>query len=1138
MKNPVTCLFGIKINLLKFKNTIEIIHRTIQSRGRVFLLPMNIHILTEVSKNPEIQQYYDGNKNIVFADGVPLVLFSKLTKHKIPERISGTRLVDTILRSFKDSYLIGSDKITLRTLREKYNSINADAIVGYTSPPHKENWGNKTNTNIIHSINATGSKIVLVGVGPLKQEQWIFNYGLKTKANIFIAVGSAFDILAGKYPRAPVWAQTIGLEWIWRILLEPKRLTGRYAADIYEFIKLLFRTLITQVKRNKHVLWSLFGLCFLVILFGIVFLRIKQNSNTINYKYDPERSGNYQIPAKTTPKWWRFKSDGFLTCVPVVSESLLFVSGWEDYALYAINITSGKVQWKFKANADLPFAPTIYNNSVFIGSVDGHLYALEKNSGKIQWTFSTENLKSITTHPYIVDSTIFFGGRDGYLYSLNAFSGKENWRFKTNDKIESSPLLSEGVIYFGSFDGNLYAINYKTGKEVWRFHTDKPILSSPAISNNVIYFGSEDSAVYAINLKNRKLVWKTQTTGPIDGTPTISHNLVLIANLTNEIYAMNTATGTIEWRISVPTGAHAGFAIDETNTYFGSTDNTLYSLRLKDGSVVWKYTTNQPITAAPSIINDTIYITSGWYVYALNKHTGKPFVDINKTTILSAPSKTKLYEPIEFSLTHDDSLYQNPWNEASVSATFISPSNNTVLIDGFYYDHNEWRIRFTPDEIGEWRWNVSTRPTPSSERTFNGRFTVEESKRPGFIRIDKNNPFRFVFDDGRPFYPIGISDSLRDVNGDGYPFDDFGVDQKANVSLKEYAKIYGDAGAGFNMFRWSVDNSSFPLWGAFYNSLSEKSARWETYPIKNGLWGDELIGTLQKNGFHIWMTIYGFSPNSYKEISETILKQTSIESYIRYVVARYGSYVDVWELSNEAYPTVEWVNYVTKLIESVDPYHHPITVSHEMPYINGIDISAPHWYHIEPPGEADTSILTKINQYTQWKKPIVFGEEGNQYINWDKTSNLRMRVRLWTAFMNDASLIFWNTSITKEYKHPKNANIYLGPEERASVKTFKDTVKDIVSPYQNKIIINSNPEVRAYAIESTDEIIAYLFHYSNPLTQTSTYLDISYPKNAELIWINPTNGDIIKTDYFGSGWNRIQTPLFSEDLILKLKYIK
>jgi N-acetylglucosaminyldiphosphoundecaprenol N-acetyl-beta-D-mannosaminyltransferase len=99
------------------------------------------------------------------------------------------------------------------------------------------------------SVRKFGAAIVLVALGAPKQERWVRDYLAECGANVGIGVGSAFDIICGDRPRAPQWMQTFGMEWFYRLLLEPRRLSRRYLIEDTPFLYFMARTLVKRKLR-------------------------------------------------------------------------------------------------------------------------------------------------------------------------------------------------------------------------------------------------------------------------------------------------------------------------------------------------------------------------------------------------------------------------------------------------------------------------------------------------------------------------------------------------------------------------------------------------------------------------------------------------------------------------------------------------------------------------------------------------------------------------------------------------------------------------------------------------------------------------------------------------------------------------
>jgi len=202
----------------------------------------------------------------------------------------------------------------------------------------------------------------------------------------------------------------------------------------------------------------------------------------------------YAIDIKTGKEQWKFDIDDYGVSMKF-SEGMVYIDG--DKYLYAVDSKTGEEKWKFKAGDTITSSTAISEGMVYFGSSDKYFYAIDIKLGKEQWKFKTGD--SVCSHPAISDDMIFFGSDDKYLYAVDSKTGEEKWKFKTGDKVYSSPVVSDYIVYFGSCDNHLYAVDIKMGKEQWKFKTEGKVYSTPAVSDNIIYFSGGDY-LYALDM--------------------------------------------------------------------------------------------------------------------------------------------------------------------------------------------------------------------------------------------------------------------------------------------------------------------------------------------------------------------------------------------------------------------------------------------------------------------------------------------------------------------------------------------------------------------------------------------------------------------------------------------------------------
>lgn len=221
-------ILGTKILVTNMAETVDIIEKEIdQLRGK-YICVGNVH--TTVMAHDDAQYHNVQNSAaFVLPDGKPLSVYSR--KHGFPEaeRVTGP---DLMLELFAREnglkhYFYGSTPETLSMLEEKLRAQYPHLqIVGMVSPPFKK-LSEEEDAEAVRKINESGADIIWVGLGAPKQENWMYDHMDKVDG-VMIGVGAGFDYHAGNIRRAPMWMQRMSLEWLYRLLQDPKRLFKRY----------------------------------------------------------------------------------------------------------------------------------------------------------------------------------------------------------------------------------------------------------------------------------------------------------------------------------------------------------------------------------------------------------------------------------------------------------------------------------------------------------------------------------------------------------------------------------------------------------------------------------------------------------------------------------------------------------------------------------------------------------------------------------------------------------------------------------------------------------------------------------------------------------------------------------------------
>lgn len=192
--------------------------------------------------------------SLVLADGAPVVWASRLLGKPLPERVAGSDLVpalfDAMDANHKASepsppvkvFLLGAAPgVAAQAGRNIVQRWQGVEIAGSYSPPLGFENDADENERILQKIAAASPDLLIVGLGAPKQELWVQAHHRQISAKAALCVGATIDFLAGHRQRSPVWMQKTGLEWVHRILTEPRRLASRYARDAWVFPQLMWQ---------------------------------------------------------------------------------------------------------------------------------------------------------------------------------------------------------------------------------------------------------------------------------------------------------------------------------------------------------------------------------------------------------------------------------------------------------------------------------------------------------------------------------------------------------------------------------------------------------------------------------------------------------------------------------------------------------------------------------------------------------------------------------------------------------------------------------------------------------------------------------------------------------------------------------
>lgn len=178
----------------------------------------------------------------MLCDGTPLIWASRLFGRALPERVAGADLVPVLIqaaarKNHRIFFLGATEGANARAIANVHAKFPGLEISHY-SPPFRPLY-EMNNAEIIERIRAAEPDVLLVAFGCPKAEKWIAAHYQELGVPVVIGVGASIDFLAGHVKRAPGWMQRAGLEWLFRLCQEPRRLFRRYASDLWHFSGML-----------------------------------------------------------------------------------------------------------------------------------------------------------------------------------------------------------------------------------------------------------------------------------------------------------------------------------------------------------------------------------------------------------------------------------------------------------------------------------------------------------------------------------------------------------------------------------------------------------------------------------------------------------------------------------------------------------------------------------------------------------------------------------------------------------------------------------------------------------------------------------------------------------------------------------
>ena len=231
--------------------TVEIIRAAVAAERFTQHVVVNVAKLVNMRTDAQLRNSVE-TCDIINIDGMGVVIGARFLGHRVPERVAGVDLFHRLLsmsavEGFPVFLLGATDDVVTATAKKVATLYPGLSIAGFH---HGYFWENEAAT--VEMIRASGARLLFVAITSPKKENFINRWKDQLGVSFVMGVGGTFDVVAGKVSRAPLWMQTYGLEWLYRVIQEPRRMWRRYLTTNSKFLALLVVEKFRQLSRTAR----------------------------------------------------------------------------------------------------------------------------------------------------------------------------------------------------------------------------------------------------------------------------------------------------------------------------------------------------------------------------------------------------------------------------------------------------------------------------------------------------------------------------------------------------------------------------------------------------------------------------------------------------------------------------------------------------------------------------------------------------------------------------------------------------------------------------------------------------------------------------------------------------------------------
>jgi N-acetylglucosaminyldiphosphoundecaprenol N-acetyl-beta-D-mannosaminyltransferase len=249
-------MIGVRVQALTMSGLNALVEEAVKSGHRRIIANHNLHSVYVVHREVRMRAFFE-RAHTIHVDGMPLIWIGKLLGYPFrrEHRVTYADWIDSLMaeasrHEWRVFYVGSKPGVADRgaaILRSRFPQLQIETAHGYfdARPDSAENQA------VLARIETCQPNLLLVGMGMPRQEHWVLDNIDRLHANAVLTVGAAIDYVAGAIPTPPRWAGRLGAEWLFRLIVEPRRLTRRYLIEPWFVLRLLLRDIVEHPTRQR-----------------------------------------------------------------------------------------------------------------------------------------------------------------------------------------------------------------------------------------------------------------------------------------------------------------------------------------------------------------------------------------------------------------------------------------------------------------------------------------------------------------------------------------------------------------------------------------------------------------------------------------------------------------------------------------------------------------------------------------------------------------------------------------------------------------------------------------------------------------------------------------------------------------------